>query len=343
MRPVSTLSGGQRRRLDVAIGLVHTPRLLFLDEPSTGLDPQNRANLQEQIAPAARRAGHHDRADHALPRGGRRDRRPGGRHRPRPGDRRRHREPAQVRARRPGHARLRRRAGGGAGREGGRRGPWAATPSVERTGTTVRDRGPRGAADRVAALSPTSRWPGAPVRRIEVAERDPRRRLPRADRPQPAREQRDHRHRQNTGATPRPKERQHDRDDRLRRPAPSSTRTPRGEPAAGARRPRRHLERHGPRAAAGLPRAGVRAVRDGAAAGLPRPVRAAAAEGRGRLGAAVVRARHHRDDRADGRVVHRRQPDPGDRHRLPRAAAGLAAVSARRCWSAGRSRRSCRC
>ena len=48
-RPVSTLSGGQRRRLDVAIGLVHTPTLLFLDEPSTGLDPQNRANLQEQI------------------------------------------------------------------------------------------------------------------------------------------------------------------------------------------------------------------------------------------------------------------------------------------------------
>jgi ABC-2 type transport system ATP-binding protein len=49
MRPVSTLSGGQRRRLDIAIGLVHTPALLFLDEPSTGLDPQNRANLQEQV------------------------------------------------------------------------------------------------------------------------------------------------------------------------------------------------------------------------------------------------------------------------------------------------------
>jgi ABC-2 type transport system ATP-binding protein len=48
-RKVSDLSGGQRRRLDVAMGLVHAPRLLFLDEPSTGLDPQNRANLWDHI------------------------------------------------------------------------------------------------------------------------------------------------------------------------------------------------------------------------------------------------------------------------------------------------------
>jgi ABC-2 type transport system ATP-binding protein len=48
-RRVSTLSGGQRRRLDVALGLMHRPRLLFLDEPSTGMDPQNRANLWEHI------------------------------------------------------------------------------------------------------------------------------------------------------------------------------------------------------------------------------------------------------------------------------------------------------
>jgi ABC-2 type transport system ATP-binding protein len=48
-RKVSALSGGQRRRLDIAMGLIHAPDLLFLDEPSTGLDPQNRANLQEHI------------------------------------------------------------------------------------------------------------------------------------------------------------------------------------------------------------------------------------------------------------------------------------------------------
>jgi ABC-2 type transport system ATP-binding protein len=48
-RPVKTLSGGQRRRLEVALGLVHTPPLVFLDEPTTGLDPQSRNNLWEHI------------------------------------------------------------------------------------------------------------------------------------------------------------------------------------------------------------------------------------------------------------------------------------------------------
>lgn len=48
-RKVSTLSGGQQRRLDIALGLIHSPGLLFLDEPSTGMDPQNRANLWEHI------------------------------------------------------------------------------------------------------------------------------------------------------------------------------------------------------------------------------------------------------------------------------------------------------
>lgn len=49
-RKVSSLSGGQQRRLDIALGLIHEPGLLFLDEPSTGMDPQNRANLWEHIA-----------------------------------------------------------------------------------------------------------------------------------------------------------------------------------------------------------------------------------------------------------------------------------------------------
>jgi ABC-2 type transport system ATP-binding protein len=48
-RIARSYSGGQRRRLEVALGLVHRPQVLFLDEPTTGLDPQNRANLWDQL------------------------------------------------------------------------------------------------------------------------------------------------------------------------------------------------------------------------------------------------------------------------------------------------------
>ena len=48
-RLVKTLSGGQRRRLEIALGLVHEPPIVFLDEPTTGLDPQSRSNLWEHI------------------------------------------------------------------------------------------------------------------------------------------------------------------------------------------------------------------------------------------------------------------------------------------------------
>jgi ABC-2 type transport system ATP-binding protein len=48
-RPTKTLSGGQRRRLDIAMGLVNEPVLVFLDEPTTGLDPQSRANLWQHV------------------------------------------------------------------------------------------------------------------------------------------------------------------------------------------------------------------------------------------------------------------------------------------------------
>lgn len=48
-RPIRTLSGGQRRRTDIALGLVHEPPLVFLDEPSVGLDPQSRSDLWTHI------------------------------------------------------------------------------------------------------------------------------------------------------------------------------------------------------------------------------------------------------------------------------------------------------
>jgi ABC-2 type transport system ATP-binding protein len=56
-RTAGTLSGGQRRRLDIALGLVHAPPVLFMDEPSTGLDPQSRAHLWELILGVRERHG----------------------------------------------------------------------------------------------------------------------------------------------------------------------------------------------------------------------------------------------------------------------------------------------
>jgi ABC-2 type transport system ATP-binding protein len=56
-RKVNGYSGGMKRRLDLALALVHGPRVLFLDEPTTGLDPQSRAALWDEVARLAREDG----------------------------------------------------------------------------------------------------------------------------------------------------------------------------------------------------------------------------------------------------------------------------------------------
>ena len=56
-RLARTYSGGMARRLDVALGLVHRPQVLFLDEPTTGLDPEVRADMWEEIARLSREEG----------------------------------------------------------------------------------------------------------------------------------------------------------------------------------------------------------------------------------------------------------------------------------------------
>ena len=56
-RKVSGYSGGMKRRLDLALALVHLPRILFLDEPTTGLDPQSRTALWEEVARLRREEG----------------------------------------------------------------------------------------------------------------------------------------------------------------------------------------------------------------------------------------------------------------------------------------------
>ena len=56
-RKVKGYSGGMKRRLDLALALVHRPRVLFLDEPTTGLDPQSRSALWQEVARLAREDG----------------------------------------------------------------------------------------------------------------------------------------------------------------------------------------------------------------------------------------------------------------------------------------------
>ena len=98
-RQVKSYSGGMRRRLDIAASIVVTPDLLFLDEPTTGLDPRSRNQVWE-IVRALVAEGTHRAADHPVPRRGRPAGRPDRGDRPRQGDRRGHQRRAEGLGRR---------------------------------------------------------------------------------------------------------------------------------------------------------------------------------------------------------------------------------------------------
>ena len=183
-RPVDAqagrMSGGQRRRLDIVMGLIHDPKLIFLDEPTTGLDPQARANLWEHI-PRSAPTRRDDLPDHPLPGRGRRALRPDPRHRPRHDRRVRHAGGAQAAGlRRPGRARADRR-----------RRPSARAATALAALVPGRRPTPTGSPSACACRTPAASSPGccAPstrqdrARRYRGAPTDARRRVPDHDRP----------------------------------------------------------------------------------------------------------------------------------------------------------------
>ena len=68
-RFVGTYSGGMKRRLDLAAALIHNPQILFLDEPTTGLDPISRTRVWEEVRRVNDDLGRHDLPDNTVPGG----------------------------------------------------------------------------------------------------------------------------------------------------------------------------------------------------------------------------------------------------------------------------------
>ena len=180
-RLVKNYSGGMRRRLDIAASLVVTPELMFLDEPTTGLDPRSRNQVWDIIrALVAER--HHDPALHAVPGGGRPARRRHRRDRPRQGDRRGNAGPAE------GVGRLRRAARAAARSRAAARGRAAARP--RELGAVHLEPDPAALSARCADAEPRRRAPspssaalGHRSRRLLARPAQPRRGLPRPHRP----------------------------------------------------------------------------------------------------------------------------------------------------------------
>ena len=181
-RPAKTYSGGMRRRLDLAGALVPQPPVLFLDEPTTGLDPRSRLGMWDVIADLVARR-HDAAAHHAVPGGGRPAGRPDRGHRPRPGDRPGHRRRAQgAGRRRAARARRRRRRA-----DRGRRAALASLGTGEaQTDASTPGGSPcrsTGGAALLVERDPRARRRRHRGPRRRAAPADPGRRVPQPDRP----------------------------------------------------------------------------------------------------------------------------------------------------------------
>ena len=178
-RVVKTYSGGMRRRLDLAVSLVATPPVLFLDEPTTGLDPRSRVELWEVLRELVR-DGTTLRADDAVPRGGRPAGRPHRGDRPGPDHRRGHAPAAE------GPVRGRRRRGDGLPRRRPAARPGAAArgdPRVPRRRGRPPAQCPRGRARRHDPDRRRLRRQRHRARRPRAQATQPRRRVPPPHRP----------------------------------------------------------------------------------------------------------------------------------------------------------------